>query len=222
VVVNVTLFGVGNVRAATPPKLDGEVAGRVQVEGGEVTVSRDEAAFAMARKWRYLIFPAASAPMAIPPLAMRIFDPATGQRRELRCSESFVNAVMARAPGQWSGGAQPAESEVSRRAEARRSTGFIVAATLLLGVLLFALPRVRRELALRREVRELVSGATPAEIRARVEERVKIDLRERSDRGDAYRALRSLLDAAERDRDIAVDAEEELERRVRELFRIAR
>ncbi|HEY0157237.1 MAG TPA: hypothetical protein VGF28_08135 [Thermoanaerobaculia bacterium] len=222
VVVNVTLLGAGNVRSATPPKLDGEVAGRVQVEGGEVTVSRDEAEFAMARKWRYLIFPAASAPLAIPPLAMRIFDPGTGQRRELRCSESFVNAIMARAPEQWSGGLQPAESPLSRRAKARRSTGFVVAAALLLGVVLFAVPRVRRELALRREVRELVSGATPAEIRARVEERVKIDLRERSDRGDAYRALRSLLDAAERDRDIAVDAEEELERRLRELFRIRR
>jgi hypothetical protein len=216
VVVRVMLSGVGNVRAATAPRLAGEVAGRVQVEGGEVTVSREDASFAMARQWRYLIFPAASAPMSIPPIEMRIFDPATAQRRELRCSESFVNAIMARAPvtavAPGATGSQPVA--VPRWP--------FIAAALLLGVALFAVPRLRRELALRKEVRDLLRDATPAEIRARVEERVQIDLRERSDRGDAWRALRSLLDAIDRDRDIAVDAEEELERRVRELFRIAR
>jgi hypothetical protein len=49
-----------------------------------------------------------------------------------------------------------------------------------------------------------------------------IDVREQSDRGDAYRALRSLLDAAERDRDIAVDAEDEIARRVREVLTASR
>jgi hypothetical protein len=216
VVVQVTLSGIGNVRAATAPRLDGEVAGRVQVEGGEVTVSREDASFAMARHWRYLIFPAASAPMSIPPIEMRIFDPATAQRRDLRCSESFVNAVMARAP------VSPVPPGATGSQPVAVPLWPFIAAALLLGVVLFALPKVRRELALRKEVRDLIQNATPAEIRARVEERVQIDLRERSDRGDAYRALRSLLDAAERDRDIAVDSEDELERRVRELFRIAR
>ena len=50
------------------------------------------------------------------------------------------------------------------------------------------------------------------------EARVPIDLREASERGDAMRALRSLLDAAERDRDIAIDSEREIERRVREVL----
>ena len=216
VVVRVTLSGVGNVRAATAPRLRGDVAGRVQVEGGEVTVSRDEASFAMARNWRYLIFPAASAPLSIPPIEMRIFDPATAQRRELRCSESFVNAIMARAPVPI---VPPGPTSSQPVAIPR---WIYIAAALIVGSVLYAIPRLRRELTLRREVRDLLRDATPAQIRARVEERVKIDLRERSDRGDAYRALRSLLDAVERDRDIAVDAEEELERRVRELFRIAR
>jgi hypothetical protein len=214
VVVAVTLTGVGNVRAATAPKFAGDVAGRVQVEGGEVTVSREETSFGMARQWRYLIFPATSAPMVIPPLSLRIFDPATAQRRELRCSQSFVNAIMASAP-------EPPSSAPDAPLRPRARWPWIVGA-LLLGAALFAIPRIRRELAIRREVRELVEDATPAEIRARVEERIRVDVREQSDRGDAYRALRSLLDAIERDRDIAVDAEEELARRLRELFRIAR
>ncbi|HEX8252912.1 MAG TPA: hypothetical protein VF846_07190, partial [Thermoanaerobaculia bacterium] len=82
--------------------------------------------------------------------------------------------------------------------------------------------RVRRELAIRRQVREIVRNATPLEIRERIEERLDIDVREQSDRGDAYRALRSLLDAAERDRDIAVDAEDEIARRVREVLTASR
>jgi hypothetical protein len=52
-----------------------------------------------------------------------------------------------------------------------------------------------------------------------MEQRVKIPLNEASDRGDAWRALRSLLDAAERERDVAVDAGDELSRRVRDVLR---
>lgn len=214
VVLNVTLAGVGNVRAATPPRFDGEVAGRVQVEGGDVTVSREDASFGMARQWRYLIFPSASAPMTIPPLTMRVFDPATASRRELRCGVSFVNAVMARTP--VADRPPPSEPQVPDRT----LWYWVTVAGALVTVMLIAIPRVNAELRLRRKVRELVEDATPAEIRAKIDERLRIDVREQSDRGDAYLALRSLLDAAERDRDIGVDAEEEIARRVRELLRI--
>ena len=212
VVINVTLTGIGNVRAATAPRFDGEVAGRVQVEEGEVTVSRDEAAFGMARQWRYLIFPAASAPLQVPALTMRVFDPAAGARRELRCGLSFVNAVMA------SGPEAPAAATAAETAFAPAVWRWGAAAAALFAIALLAVPRIRRELQLRRAVREIVEDATPAEIRARVEARLAVDVREQSDRGDAYRALRSLLDAAERDRDIAVDAEDEIARRVRDLL----
>jgi hypothetical protein len=215
VVLNVTLTGVGNVRSATPPRFDGEVAGRVQIEGGDVTVSRDDASFGMARQWRYLIFPSASAPMTIPPLTLRVFDPATTARRELQCGPSFVNAVLARAPV---ADRPPPDAPVAPNPRLWRwiATGVVGALLVLL-----AIPRIRRELRLRRQVRELVEDATPAEIRAKIDARLRIDVREQSDRGDAYRALRSLLDAAERDRDIGVDAEDEIARRVRELLRTA-
>jgi hypothetical protein len=62
------------------------------------------------------------------------------------------------------------------------------------------------------------------DVRARIDALLRRDpavlLAERSERGDAYRALRSLLDAIERDRDIAVDAERELRRRVRDVLTI--
>jgi hypothetical protein len=214
VVVNVTLTGVGNVRAATPPRFDGEVAGRVQVEGGDVTVSRDDESFGMARQWRYLIFPAASAPLTIPPLKLRVFDPATASRRDLQCGTAFVNAVLARGPE------APRSVPAAPDAPDPRLWRWGAAALLIFVSLLIAAPRIRRELQLRRQTRQLVENATPAEIRTRIDERLRIDVREQSDRGDAYRALRSLLDAADRDRDIGVDAEEEIARRVRELLRV--
>ncbi len=214
VVVNVTLTGVGNVRAATPPRFDGEVAGRVQIEGGDVSVSRDEASFGMARQWRYLIFPSESAPMTIPPLTMRLFDPAKNARRDLQCSPSFVNAIIARAP------VAPRAAEEAPEASNPWLWRWIALGMLAALMVLLAIPRIQRELRLRRQVRELTENATPAEIRARIDERLRIDVREQSDRGDAYRALRSLLDAAERDRDIGVDAEDEIARRVRELLRV--
>jgi hypothetical protein len=211
VVMRVTLSGLGNLRAATPPRFDGAVPGRLQIEGGEVAVARDEgAAFAMSRQWRYLVFPAQSGMLELPPLSTRIFDPATGARKELRCASSFVNAVAA----------PPAEAPLPPVTRAARPWPWPLIGSslaLVLALLLFT-PRVVRSLALRRAVREIMHDATPAEIRARVEARVPANLREASERGDAWRALRSLLDAAERDRDIADGAEKEIARRVRDVL----
>lgn len=86
--------------------------------------------------------------------------------------------------------------------------------------MLLALPRLRRELAVRREARAIVRDATPQEVRSRIESRVHVDVKEMSDRGDAMRALISLLAAFEHDRDVAMDAERELERRVRDVLRL--
>ncbi len=210
VVMRVTLSGLGNVRAATPPRFESAVAGRVQIEGGEVKVARDEGSFGMSRQWRYLSFPEQSGMFEIPPLAMQIFDPAAGTRRDLRCGASFVNALAA----------TPAEAPLPAVKPAARPLPWpwIAGALAILLAALLTIPRLRRALVLRREVRSIVNDASPAEIRARIDERVSIDLREPSERGDAMRALRSLLDAAERDRDIAVDSEKEIARRVRDVL----
>ena len=216
VVVGVTLKGEGNLRGVAAPRFTERVAGDVLIEGGEVATSREEGSVAMARRWRYLIFPAREGLLYVPPLALRTFVPATAERKELRCEAATLEALAAAAPAP--------ETPATRTARSRARLlpwGFVA----LLVVLLFAVsvPRVRHELALRREARGLVDGRSPAEIRAAVEARVGTALlSEQSDRGDAWRSLRSLLDAAERERDIAVDAEDEIVRRVRELLRIVR
>ncbi|HEY4642465.1 MAG TPA: hypothetical protein VII75_14055, partial [Thermoanaerobaculia bacterium] len=104
---------------------------------------------------------------------------------------------------------------------ARQSMPFIVLAAALLILLAIAWPRIARARAIRSDTRALVRE-TPAETRVAVDEwlsRHGLDpmeiLRETSDRGDAYRALRSLLDAAERDRLIAEP--EDIRGRVRDL-----
>jgi len=213
VIVRVALSGIGNVRAASPPRFERGVGGTLQIEGGQVTVARDATKAEMTRRWEYLIFPASAGSMQIPPLTMTIFAPSAGVRRELRCASTFLDVVAVQAP------VAPRNAPRPEAAPRQIPWRWLAAGAALLAALGAALPRLRRELALRRAANEIVQDATPAEIRARMEERVKFDLREASDRGDAWRALRSLLDAAERERDIAVGAEEEIVRRVREVLR---
>ncbi len=210
VVVRVALSGTGNVRAVEPPRFERGVAGTVQIEGGAVSVARDEATAEMTRQWEYLIFPSETGTLEVPALTMRIFDPRGGTRRELRCAGTFLPVVAMPLPV----GASPPPVEMRRTIPWPWLAG---GAALLLAAFI-AFPRVARELALRREARGIVRNATPAEIRARMEQRVKIPLDEASDRGDAWRSLRSLLEAAEKERDVAADAEDELVRRVREVL----
>jgi hypothetical protein len=104
---------------------------------------------------------------------------------------------------------------------ARQSLPFIGLAAAILILLAIAWPRIARARTIRRDTRALVRGS-PAETRIAVDEWLSargIDpiaiLRETSDRGDAYRALRSLLDAAERDR--LISEPEDIRGRVRDL-----
>ena len=213
VVLRVALSGIGNVRSAVAPRFERGVDGTLQVEGGQVTVARDATRAEMTRRWDYLIFPGAAGSMEIPALTMNIFAPASGVRRELRCAGTFLDVVAVKPPE------APLEAPPSVPERRDIPWQWLAAGAALLVALGAALPSVRRELALRRRANEIVKDATPAEIRARMEARVKFDLRESSDRGDAWRALRSLLDAAERERDISVGAEDEIVRRVREVLR---
>lgn len=215
VVVRVTLSGRGNARSAEPPKFASPVAGTLQIEGGEVTVARDEASAVMTRRWRYLVFPSRAGSMEIPPLVMTIFDPEAGSRRELRCAGTSLQVTAAPAPRAAQVPSAPSPATVL-------PWPLLVSGAAVLFAIAIAFPRIRREWLLRRESRAIVHGATAAEVRHRMEERVRIPLDEPSDRGDAWRSLRSLLDAAERERDIAAGGRDEIEARVREVLRIVR
>ena len=216
VVIAATLAGIGNVRAAAAPRFAGPVAGNVQIEGGRVEVTREEANVTMSRSWWYLVFPSRSGTMRVPELTIGVFAPSTAERKELRCEAKTLDVVQRRPPA----GPPPTDR---RDAGAARSLN----TPLLLGGLagIFALlmiPPVLRELRIRRDVRTIIQGG---DIRASVDARLNVDpaklIVEKSDRGEAYRALRSLLDAAERERDLAV-TEAELRRRVRDVLTIAR
>ena len=100
---------------------------------------------------------------------------------------------------------------------------WIWAAILAIALLFVALliKPIARASEVRREVQRIVSsGDVRAAVHARVDE-IRI-ANESSDRGDAYRALMSLLDAIDRNRVTAFDRDHELEARVRDLVQSLR
>jgi len=105
-----------------------------------------------------------------------------------------------------------------------RQAAEIAASALAIALVILLVARVvERRRRKSQRIRQLVADRSPAQIREAVHQRLSergIDvtrlMRESSDRGDAYRALRSLLDALEGDRMIADQSE--VRRRVRELL----
>ncbi|MEA2329020.1 MAG: hypothetical protein QOE68_3979 [Thermoanaerobaculia bacterium] len=217
VAIDVVMSGAANLRAAPPPSFAQAVEGSVQIAEGTVSVQRRDEAV-MTRRWRYLIFPATSGMFVIPPLTAQTLTPA-GVRRELRCEQRALLVQAADAAAMQSHAPPPSRSAPVEAA--RQSLPFIGVAAAILILLAIAWPRIVRERAIRRDTRALVRE-TPAETRIAVDEWLSTRgiepaaiLRETSDRGDAYRALRSLLDAAERDRLIAEP--DDIRGRVRDL-----
>jgi len=217
VAVDVTMTGAANLRAASPPSFAQAVDGSVQIAEGAVSVQRRDEAV-MTRRWRYLIFPATSGMFVIPPLTAQTLTLA-GARRELRCEQRALLVQAADAATMQPHAPQPSSN--SPIEAARQSLPLIGVAAGILILLAIAWPRIARARALRRDTRALLRE-TPSETRIAVDEWLSargVDpaaiLRETSDRGDAYRALRSLLDAAERDRLIAEP--DDIRGRVRDL-----
>jgi hypothetical protein len=192
VVVDVALSGRANLRAVAPPRFANAVDGSVQIVEGKLSVDRTREEASMTRRWRYLLFPNSRGMFAVPPLTASILTPA-GERRELRCEERLLPVERAAEP-------RPAPPPPSRNvvAAVRDARVPIAAACALLLVIAFAAPRVQRAWRVRTESRLIVAGEDlTATIEAWLAE-LDIDphllVREPSDRGDAYRAVLSLLD----------------------------
>jgi hypothetical protein len=204
VVVPVTLFGRGNLRAASPPRFAGPLAGTLQVGEGKVSVSRSRIEATMTRTWRYLVFPSNDGRMTLPPIVASIID-SNGARQQLRCEAQTLNveaATDANLPPPGEGIAPRAQ-----RIELTRFLPWLGGVALIVIALIISVPRLRRSSAKRRELDALLRGRTPAEVRNSVDAwllRKRLDpamlVNERSDRGDAFRSLRSLLDALEHER----------------------
>ena len=212
---DVTMSGRANLRAAQPPPLAG-VKGSLQiVNRGNAMVYPVNRDVWMTRRWRYLIFPSQSGTLKIPELSVAYVTPA-GERRDSRCEAKTLDVSAASVDE----GTAPAP--VRRRLPSRRAAQPILAAVAVVGLALALVPRFRRQSRLRRAVAELVHE-TPNETRDAVERDLSgrgIDpsqlMRETSDRGDAFRAFRSLVDAAEHDRIPAT--KRDIAHRVRDLL----
>ncbi len=217
VVVDATVAGRGNLRSAEAPAFVSAPEGDVQLVQSAVTVQKSRDNAAMTRRWQFLIFPRRSGLMTIPPLQLTAFSPARGARQTLRC-EATTLAVSAQSKGV----APAAAPAVASR---RRWWPIAAAVTIAIVALALILPWLRRRQRINREIHEVTSSGEPARIRADLHaqmERSGLDpsrlLKESSDRGDAYRSVRSLLDALERDRIDVGDVQREIRRRVRDLL----
>ena len=219
VLIDATLTGRGNLRSAPPPRFERPPAADVQVVERGASLDRTVLP-AMTRRWQFILFPARAGALAIPALTLPAFSPATGANRVLRCEGSTLTvATIDRSQSV----AQPAAAPSRVTSNVRRVLLIAIAAALAV-LIASAIARIiarRRSVSLR--IRQLVRDRSPSQIRDAVHQRLGengIDvaslMRESSDRGDAYRALRSLLDALEHDRMSAAGAE--LRRRVRELL----
>src|SRR6185436_13834394 len=67
VVVDVTMSGRANLRAAPPPRFAKAIEGSVQIVEGKLSVDRTREDATMMRHWRYLLFPAARGMFTVPP-----------------------------------------------------------------------------------------------------------------------------------------------------------
>ena len=211
VTMEVVLSGRGNVRAAARPRFDAAVAGAVEVEDGRVTTARTDDGVTSSRRWKFLVFPEQTGRMTMPSMSLNVFVPSIAERRVLRCSAQTFDAATAAAPADDAPG-------VAHQIDRRTWLPWVLGATILVLFAMLVLPRARRAFALRRGVAQLVRDRTPAEIREAVDARFRNLRDEPSPRGDAYRALRALLVAAERDRVVADESGVEIERRIRDLL----
>lgn len=220
VVVDVAMLGRGNLRGAPAPRWAGRIDGDVQVQEGTVVLDKNADDARMRRTWKYVIFPARSGKLTIPPLVATAFAPGSSERRELRCEGATLDVSTVAPPPHAlppGSGTPPPFS--------RRVLGTAAAAALAVALLaMFVIPRLIRQQRVRRTTRDIIRERSPAQIRELLIELLQVRqldptklLEETSERGEAWRAVRSILDAVERDRVQAADAADEIELRVREF-----
>lgn len=91
---SVDVEGRANLRSARAPRLAGPVDGRVEIQDRTTRVDRSAREVRMKRGWSYLIFPARSGTLRIPPVEWKIIDPASGKVSRVRCGGSALEVVV--------------------------------------------------------------------------------------------------------------------------------
>ncbi|MGK2858881.1 MAG: BatD family protein [Thermoanaerobaculia bacterium] len=225
VAFDVTVSGVGNLRAAKPPRWLEPIEADVQIEELDSDITA-RGPMTMRRRWRYVAFPHAAGRLVVPGLTLRAFDPARGVAYSI--STAATEVVLTRAsskPGTEGSGSAPA-----RRGETSRAVIIAAAVAGLVGCTLFAawILRGRRhdagELArlmmhvensreLRRALANLATshGRDPQSLFA-----------EAGELGDAWRSMHSYADLIEKEPGVVTDARRELRKRAVRLLPLLR
>ena len=206
VVVALTMSGRANLRTVPAPRMAGAIDGSVQIVDRGVTVDRMNATVRMTRRWEYLIFPSHAGSFAIPPIVSR------GVPHDLRCEPRTIQ-VSAAVP-------EPpppvALTHMRPIAGFRRAVPWLAGVALVALIALLTWPAMAKSRRRKRETRIATESGVESWLTRRGIDPVAL-AQEASDRGEAYRALRSITDAIERDRIPASDAELEIERRTADL-----
>lgn len=91
---NVDVEGRANLRSARAPRMAGPMDARVEIQDRMTRVDRSTGEVRMKRGWSYIIFPARSGTLQIPPVEWRIFDPTTGKPSRVSCGGSVLEVVV--------------------------------------------------------------------------------------------------------------------------------
>lgn len=91
---NVDVEGRANLRSARAPRLAAPVSGRVEIQERTTRVDRSESEVRMKRGWSYIIFPARSGTLQIPPVEWMVVDPTSGKSSRIICGGSFLTVVV--------------------------------------------------------------------------------------------------------------------------------
>jgi hypothetical protein len=227
VAFDVSLRGHGNLRSAAPPSFASEPQAAIEIEDLGVSVDRRGEQIEMDRRWRFVLFPASAGELRIPSLELSSFDPQAGRLEQLRCEAALVQvAAGMQLPD---AGTDDGVAE-DRSATVRLTTRHF---NYLLFGLALAVPAVYAARRIRRrrfaEVDQVMTAESPKERRRLLDHLLEQRagrsgtelLGERSELGERYRDVVSLLDILDKNRSHAGESEDDLRGRLGELFREA-
>lgn len=229
--IDVTVRGLGNLRSARPPRFaeDPGIVARPVSEPAEYRRKGD--GVEMEKSWTWLLFPAESGELALPPLELRYYDPAREQTRVARCGGWSVEVDLP--PGESSaapplagidaGGAPAGEVSSDSDGGGSGSSLPVVAAASMIalsGIIALVWLRGLRERA--REAAKLhLLVDNPALLRQRLDAIAMRKgwiprdlLEEPGEEGDAWRSVISSLDLIEREPWAADEHRERLRERL--------
>ncbi|HUO85025.1 MAG TPA: BatD family protein [Thermoanaerobaculia bacterium] len=224
VTMELTVQGSGNLRGASPPALERSDSAMMEIEELGVSVRQTSADVQMTRRWRLLFFPAREGSVTLPPVSFAYYDPKEERERILSCGGGEVERS---GPGAaLAVGAPPAPREDEVLPRNRRHLIVPMTALMILvaaGSALLIAWKKRRGPELQSLLDVLADPPAMRETLYRLAEAKGHHpsdlLRESGERGEAYRALVSLIDLMEKEPWEIERSRGELERRARDLLR---